>query len=198
ADNWSHLAACKSAPHRRYTLAMHRRQFLKQATMLAGLVLAKTKSTAQNTAASARVTFDPTQTIATHPDDFLGLGFEISSVARPGLLSARNSTYVQLVRTLGSHVVIRVGGNTSDYASYNPTATPLSSPEEQAGSIVNDAVLRDLGTFLQATNSRLIWGLNLGGLTGTGANRRPMKLTSATIENGIQEAKAVMAAVGPR
>jgi hypothetical protein len=109
----------------------------------------------------------------------MGLGYEISSVARPGLLSAQNSVYVQLVRTLGARGVIRVGGNTSDYSSYSATGQPLSSPEGKAGSVVNDEVLHGLGSFLDATGWTLIWGLNLG---------------NGRLENAIDEAKAVMAA----
>jgi len=59
--------------------------------------------------------------------DFMGLGYEISSVARPGLMSAANLVYVQLVRTLGACGVIRIGGNTSDYAHYSATASAISS-----------------------------------------------------------------------
>ena len=129
--------------------------------------------------AEVSVTLDPAQTLAVIPPDFMGLGYEISSVARPGLLSAQNSVYVQLVRTLGSRGVIRVGGNTSDYSSYSATGRPLSSPEGKAGSVVNDEVLRELGSFLDATGWTLIWGLNLG---------------NGSLENAIDEAKAVTAA----
>lgn len=115
------------------------------------------------------------------PSDFLGLGYETSSVARPGLLSAENRVYVQLVQSLGPHGVIRVGGNTADYASYSAHVRPLSSPEGKMGSIVNDAVLRDLGSFLRATGWKLIWTLNLG---------------SRNQENSIAEANAVAAAAG--
>jgi hypothetical protein len=128
-----------------------------------------------------RVTLDPARTINVIPPDFMGLGYEISSVARPGQLSAQNSVYVQLVQTLGKHGIIRVGGNTSDYSSYSSTGQPLSSPEGKAGSVVNDTVLRELGSFLDATGWKLIWGLNLG---------------NGTQENAIDEAKAVTAAAG--
>jgi len=126
-----------------------------------------------------RVNLDVAQTIAVIPPDFMGLGYEISSVARPGLLSGQNSVYLQLVRTLGRHGNIRVGGNTADFASYAATGEPLSSPEGKVGSVVNDAVLRDLGTFLDATGWKLIWALNLG---------------NGNQENAIDEAKAVTAA----
>jgi len=79
---------------------------------------------------------------------------------------------------LGKQGVIRVGGNTSDYASYAPNARPASVPESQGGSVVNDAGLHDLGGFLDRTGWQLIWGLNLG---------------NGTERNAVQEAKAVMA-----
>jgi len=129
--------------------------------------------------AEVRVTLDPAHTLAVIPPDFIGLGYEISSVARQGLLSAQNSVYVQLVRTLGARGVIRIGGNTSDYSSYSASRRPLSSPEGKSGSVVNDAVLHELGSFLEATGWTLIWGLNLG---------------NGRLENAIDEAKAVTAA----
>jgi hypothetical protein len=129
--------------------------------------------------AKVRVALEPARTLAVIPPDFIGLGYEISSVARPGLLNAQNSDYVQIVRTLGARGVIRVGGNTSDYSSYSAGGQPLSSPEGKAGSVVNDAVLHELGSFLDATGWTLIWGLNLG---------------NGTLQNAIEEAKAVTAA----
>ena len=93
------------------------------------------------------------------PPDFMGLGYEISSVAVPRLLSAENHRYVQLVKTLSRSGVIRVGGNTSDFASFQRNGRAVSTPE---GTIVNEAALKDLASFLKATGWRLIWGLNLG------------------------------------
>jgi hypothetical protein len=172
---------------------MNRRKFLMQAAGAAGVAIGHTAFTqaglahagfahalqAVSSGPEVRVTLDLAQTLAVIPPDFMGLGYEISSVSRPGLLSAKDAVYVQLVQTLGTRGVIRVGGNTADYASYSATGQPLSSPEGKAGSVVNDAVLRDLGSFLDATGWKLIWGLNLG---------------NGTQENAIQEAKSVTAA----
>ncbi len=162
---------------------MNRRKFLTQALGMAQAAIAPSSFArvlqAVSSGPEVRVTLDPTQTLAVIPPDFMGLGYEISSVARPGLFSAQNAVYLQLVKTLGTHGVIRVGGNTADYASYSAKGQPLSSPEGKVGSGVNDLVLRDLGAFLDATGWTLIWGLNLG---------------NGTQENAIQEAKAVTAA----
>jgi hypothetical protein len=162
---------------------MNRRKFLMQAAGAVGAAIAQSGFApalqAVPSGPEVRVTLDVAQTLAVIPPDFMGLGYEISSVARPGLLSAQDAVYVQLVQTLGTRGVIRVGGNTADYASYSATGQPLSSPEGKAGSVVNDAVLRDLRRFLDATGWKLIWGLNLG---------------NGTQENAIEEAKAVTAA----
>jgi hypothetical protein len=142
---------------------MNRRTFLTRTVGSVSAAIARSSFAGALQAASSesdvRVTVDPGETLAVIPSDFMGLGYEISSVARPGLLSAQTSVYVQLARTLGTHGVIRVGGNTADYASYSATGQPLSSPEGKAGSVVNDAVLRDLASFLDATGWKLIWGL---------------------------------------
>jgi Glycosyl hydrolase family 79 C-terminal beta domain len=160
---------------------MHRRDFIKGMSVVAGTA-ATSFGNAFREDLQAGLILDLSRTITTIPADFMGLGYESSSVARRGLLSATNSVYTQLCRTLGSSGVIRIGGNTSDYASYSASAQPLSSPETGPGSVVNDVVLRDLGSFLEATGWKLIWGLNLG---------------RGTIEAAVEEAKAVAKATGP-
>src|ERR1700719_1386895 len=102
---------------------MNRRKFLTQAVgVVQGAIAHSSFAGALQTMASGpelRVKLDLAQTLATIPPDFMGLGYEISSVARPGLLSAQNAVYLQLVGTLAAEGVIRVGGNTSDYSSYD-------------------------------------------------------------------------------
>ncbi len=131
---------------------------------------------AQREVQTVRITVDIRRSLGTIPADFIGLGYEISSVARPGLLNARNRSYVQLVRTLGSAGVIRIGGNTSDCSLFEPEAAAVSAPK---GTVVNRANLRELGTFLDATGWKLIWSLNLGG---------------GTEQQAVEEAQAVLAA----
>lgn len=133
---------------------------MNRRTFLAGAAAAAASALTGRGAQAVRIAVDARRKLGRVPDDFLGLGYEISSVAIPGLLSAQNRPYVQLVRALGSAGVIRIGGNTSDYASFAPTAPAISTPK---GTVVNSASLRELGTFLEATGWRLIWGLNLGG-----------------------------------
>jgi hypothetical protein len=115
--------------------------------------------TAAPKTAIVRLHLDEDRALGKISPQFTGLGYEISSVSTSGLLSASNSVYVQLVRTLGKQGVIRVGGNTSDYSSFAPQGQAASSAK---ASVVNQANLRDLRSFLDATGWQLIWGLNLG------------------------------------
>jgi hypothetical protein len=151
---------------------MKRREFLTGG-MVAGALASRSR------AAEASVTVHAGELLAAIAPDFLGLGYEISSVSRAGLLSASNQVYVQLIRTLGARGMIRVGGNTADFARYSAAGAPVSSP---MGTVVNDAVLRDLGGFLKATGWTLIWALNLG---------------SGSESEAVEEARAVVAAAGP-
>ena len=84
---------------------------------------------------------------------------------------------MQLVRGLGAHGVIRIGGITSDSAHFSPDA--VASPSAKA-TVINAANLSELAGFLDATGWRLIWGLNLG---------------DGDRQNALAEAVAVAAAV---
>lgn len=155
---------------------MNRRRFLTNGALATGALIVRSTANGQEKPATVLVHADePLGAIA---PDFMGLGFEISSVSRTGLLSPSDSVYVQLVRTLGARGVIRVGGNTSDYSRYAPGEPPVS---KSFGSVVNDAVLQDLGGFLKATGWKLIWGLNLG---------------RSSEADAVAEAKAVLSYAG--
>ncbi len=128
----------------------------------------------------ARVQLDPYRRLGRIREDFMGLGYEVSSVSQRGLLSGSNRAYVQFVRTLAPAGVIRIGGNTSDYASWSADGPAVSSPK---GTVVDRRGLVDLGTFLRATGWRLIWGFDLG---------------RGTVEQAVEEALAVSASAGDR
>src|SRR5271156_5262175 len=138
---------------------MNRRDFIvKSASAAAALAAACpiAKAVAGNALAGS-ITIGDAGTLPSAPRYFQGLGYEISSVATRGLLTPANTGYVKLVRQLGTQGVIRVGGNTADYAGYSAFAPAVSTPH---GAVVNDAVLKDLGGFLEETGWQLIWALN--------------------------------------
>ncbi len=125
---------------------------------------------------AVHIKVDANRSLGKIPPDFIGLGYEISSIA-DGPLSAADQGYVKLVRRLSQRGVIRIGGNTSDYSSYAATSPAVSAPK---ATVVNHERLRALGTFLEETGWRLIWGLNLG---------------SGTMANAVDEARAVASAM---
>ncbi len=143
---------------------MNRRQLLALAASGAGAALMEKRaysfSAVSGNDQAVQIRVDETAITGSIPRDFVGLGYEVSSVARPGLLSATNSVYVQLVKTLGNAGVIRIGGNTIDYSSYSADGKAISSPKS---TVINKDALRELGSFLEATGWKLIWCLNLGG-----------------------------------
>lgn len=132
--------------------------------------------------AAGRVTVrvDTSKSLGRVADDYMGLGFEISSVAVPGLLAAKNHTYVRLVRNLGRKGVVRIGGNTSDFARYDAHGTAVSAPK---ATVVTEANLRELKSFVDAIGWKLIWGLNLG---------------DDKLDNAVEEARAVANIMGDR
>jgi hypothetical protein len=164
---------------------MDRRKFLTASLGAAAACASTSRSTFAQVGKSTQsisVRVDPSQTLGVIPENFIGLGYEISSVAQAGLLSPRNTAYIQFVKNLGPRGVIRIGGNTADYSSYSAAGPAVSSPKS---TVVDDASLRDLGGFLRATGWQLIWSLNLGA-----------GLTPVAIQNAVDEAASVIAAVG--
>jgi hypothetical protein len=157
---------------------INRREFLASsmfALSMAGKCSQGVTVDAAGQAPPLRVSVDPERVVGVIPPDFTGLSFEMSSVATQGLLSASNHTYVQLVRALGAQGLIRIGGNVLDFSRYSSHGQADPAPK---ATVVNEAVVKDLGTFLDAIGWKLIWGVDLG---------------EGTPENAAEEAQAVAA-----
>ena len=112
--------------------------------------------------------------------DFTGLGYEMSSVARPGLLSPENSRYVELVRGLGSRGVLRVGGIVANYTRY---AAHGVAADEKQNTVINRDRLEQLGAFLEAVGWTAIWSVNFA---------------QGSIDDAVGEARAVHDVLGSR
>ena len=91
------------------------------------------------------------------PADFLGLGYEMSSVATPGLLSTSNQRYLQLVRQLGNQGVLRVGGIVADYTRYEADGVARADKQD---TVITRAALLQFAAFLRQLNWTAIWSLN--------------------------------------
>jgi hypothetical protein len=118
--------------------------------------------------------------LALIPADFMGLGYEMSSAARLGLLSPDNAVYVELLRNLGPHGVLRLGGIVADFTSYSANGVVKTEPKN---TVVTLASLQQLRGFLDRTGWTAIWSVNFG---------------AGTIASAIEEARDVVRVLGPR
>lgn len=114
------------------------------------------------------------------PDDFVGLGYEMSSVATVGLLSPGNHRYVELISGLGRRGVLRVGGIVSDFTRYQPNGPNIAEPQR---TVITDANLYQFAAFLRKIGWTAIWSLNFA---------------QGTVQEAVAEAKAVTSALGPQ
>jgi Glycosyl hydrolase family 79 C-terminal beta domain len=141
---------------------MDRREFVVNSLALSASVAGHSALAQDSGATAVTVSVHTDQPLASIAPDFMGLGFETSSVGRLGVMSRAARSHVELIRSLSPRGIIRIGGNTSDYARYSARDPAAASAY---ATVINDAVLKDLGGFLDATGWNLIWGFNLGRAT---------------------------------
>ena len=113
-------------------------------------------------------------------DDFIGLGYEMSSVAQLGLLSPSNHIYVDLVKGLGPAGVLRVGGIVADYTRYEPNGIIVA---DRQNTVITRASVEQFAAFLNKIGWRAIWSVNFA---------------QGTIDEAIEEARAVSEILGSR
>ena len=87
---------------------MHRRTFLSRA-LLAPMG-------ASFHGSEALLALHPERTLARMPADYCGLSYETSQLSEPAFFSPSNRSLVALFRLLSPHGVLRLGGNSSDFA----------------------------------------------------------------------------------
>jgi hypothetical protein len=62
------------------------------------------------------------------PIDFVGLSYEVQQLAQPSFFAAQNSGLIREFKALSSTGVLRLGGNTSEFAYWKPKP---GSPEPE-------------------------------------------------------------------
>jgi hypothetical protein len=106
------------------------------------------------------------------PIDFVGLSYEVQQLADPSFFSAQNSGLIREFKALSSTGVLRLGGNTSEFAYWKPTpGSPepehprvrevAGEPKAQYYAVTVEAV-RNLAEFLQAIGWTCIYGIGMG------------------------------------
>ncbi|MBE1158876.1 glycosyl hydrolase family 79 C-terminal domain-containing protein [Dyella acidiphila] len=98
----------------------------------------------------------------------VGLSYETLQMHDPAFFSRDNAALIGLLRRLNPHGVLRLGGNTSDYAAWSgyrgqlPPFPQLPHAVFKRPYLITPEQLSKLADFLHATDWRLIFGVNLG------------------------------------
>ena len=174
--------------------AMNRRDFAY--SLAASAALAASRGLAQPVAenpSEATLEVGSASVDAVMPMDFTGLSYESAQLANPPFFSATNEQLIKIFRELTPNGVLRLGGGSSNFTTYSATSPagpppfevfgPDTSKTIKTGTITSALSLSNLRAFLDATNWRCIYGLNLG---------------QGTKENAVRESAAVFQILGPR
>jgi hypothetical protein len=106
------------------------------------------------------------------PIDFVGLSYEVQQLADPSFFSVENSGLIREFKALSSTGVLRLGGNTSEFAYWKPTPDSpepehpqvrevIGEPKAQYYAVTGQAV-RILADFLRAAGWSCIYGIGMG------------------------------------
>jgi hypothetical protein len=146
-----------------------RRKFL----VTAAGTLAATRLHAQGQS-NVRVAFAiPSDATGPHmPLDFVGLSYEVQQLADSSFFSAQNSGLIREFKALSSIGVLRLGGNTSEFAYWKPTPDSPEPEHPQVREVVGEPkaqyygvtveAVRNLSEFLQATGWTCVYGIGMG------------------------------------
>jgi hypothetical protein len=146
-----------------------RRTFLSSAAF----TIAAHRLRAQSTAPVEVALAIPSEATGPHmPADFVGLSYEVQQLADVSFFSAENTGLIREFKALSANGVLRLGGNTSEFAWFQPTpSTPepqhpqirevVGEPRAQYYAVTAQAV-RSLAAFLKATGWSCLYGINMG------------------------------------
>lgn len=104
---------------------------------------------------STNVTVDTTQHFGTIEQNYVGLSIEEGDVCKLLQVEASHPELDTFLKNL-SPLVLRIGGNSSDQTTWNPTATCSGS-----NTIIGTVTIDGIFTLARKTNMKIIWGVNL-------------------------------------
>ncbi len=155
---------------------MKRRAFLQSSLLATGSVLLTRSSFAQmmpDSAVDVNLAIDTSQKGYVIKPSYVGLSYEQAQLGNPDFFAGTNTQLVEFMKALGSHGVLRIGGNTSEYTFWNPKAKPTKAAMKKTAGpdkghhapatvTITPAAIRNLRDFLDRTGWTVIYGLNLG------------------------------------
>ena len=115
----------------------------------------------------------PKEATGSHvPIDFVGLSYEVQQLSDPSFFSGQNSGAIREFKELSSTGVLRLGGNTSEFAYWKPTPDSPEPEHPQVREVtgepkaqyyaVTPGAVRNLAEFLQATGWTCVYGIGMG------------------------------------
>jgi hypothetical protein len=127
------------------------------------------------------------------PAEFMGLSYEVQQFTDPPFFSEKNDGLIRAFQQIAPRGVLRLGGNTSEFGWWKPSADSpepehpqirevVGEPKAQYYAVTPEAVT-NLAAFLEATGWSSIYGINMG---------------TNTPDRAAQEAQFVAKALGPR
>jgi hypothetical protein len=106
------------------------------------------------------------------PEHFVGLSYEVQQLREPAFFSAANAGLIEQFKAISANGVLRLGGNTSEYEWWKPTASTLEPEHPQTRVVTGEPqalyypvtaeAVQNLDTFLRATGWKCIYGIGLG------------------------------------
>ncbi len=148
---------------------MTRRMFVATAAMAA----AATRMRAQTTSVKQATLAIPAEANGPEmPADFIGLSYEVRQLTDPGFFSAKNEGLIRAFKELTPHGVLRLGGNTSEFAYWKPTPESAEPEHPAVREVVGEPkatyypvtaeAVRNLAEFLKATGWTCLYGIGMG------------------------------------
>jgi hypothetical protein len=106
------------------------------------------------------------------PIDFVGLSYEVEQLVDPSFFSAHNRGLIREFKALSPTGVLRLGGNTSEFAYWKPTRDSAEPEHPQVREVVGEPraryyavtveAVRNLAEFLRATGWSCVYGIGMG------------------------------------
>lgn len=146
-----------------------RRRFLTSAA----LSLAATRLRAGAAAPTPVSLSIPAQATGPHiPADFIGLSYEVEQLANPAFFSAENTGLIRAFKSISPRGVLRLGGNTSEFAWWKPAPDSPEPDHPHTGEVMGEPkahyypvtpkAVRNLAAFLEETGWTCLYGINMG------------------------------------
>jgi len=106
------------------------------------------------------------------PIDFVGLSYEVQQLADASFFSAQNSGLIREFKALSPQGVLRLGGNTSEFAYWKPAPDSPEPEHPQVHEVIGEPkaryyavtaeAVRNLAEFLRTTGWTCVYGIGMG------------------------------------